>query len=294
MKKLNYGLRKMVNKNRDGSYGTRAERNRSLQLIAKQLDDLGFKNMTVSSLKTKHIWALVRYWQSTISEHTGKTVSNGTIKNRMSALRWWSEKIGKQNIIPRRNKDLGINNRQRLPATDKAFQLTDEQKEDLPRYLNLSARLQEEFGLRREEAAKFTLSKAEYEDHVKLVASWTKGGRARSIPILNDRQRALLEEIRAYAPQRSLIPSRMNYDQYLSHRNYILAASQVPPTHGLRYHYAQQRYLELTNRMKPPRLGGKSRGQLDEKEKALDEKARLVLSGELGHSRIDITRHYLG
>ena len=53
-------------------------------------------------------------------------------------------------------------------------------------------------------------------------------------------------------------------------------------------------YLELTKGMKPPRLGGKSRGQLDENEKALDEKARLILTGELGHSRIDITRHYLG
>lgn len=294
MKKLNFGLRKMANKNRDGSYGTRAERNRSLQLIAKQLDDLGFKNMTITSLKTKHVWALVRFWQKHISAHTGKVISNGTIKNRMSALRWWADNIGKKNIVPRRNQDLGINNRQRLPTTDKAFQLTEAQKEDLPRYLNLSARLQEEFGLRREESAKFTLSKAEHDDHIRLVASWTKGGRARSIPILNNRQRTLLDDIRSYAPKRSLIPPQMNYNQYLSHRNYILAGAQIPATHGLRYHYAQQRYLELTNGMKPPRLGGKVNSKLSEEEKALDEQARLILSSELGHTRIDITRQYLG
>jgi hypothetical protein len=32
----------------------------------------------------------------------------GTIKNRMAELRWWAEKIGKQNVVARDNDHYGI------------------------------------------------------------------------------------------------------------------------------------------------------------------------------------------
>jgi len=294
MKKLNYELKNLVDTNKDGSHSTQADRHRYLQLIASQLQKLGFKHMGKTSLKAKHIWSLVKHWQTEISAQTGKTISNGTIKNRMSALRWWASKVDKASVIPRTNKELGIEDRARLPVQDKAFSLTDEQKEVLPIYLNLSVRLQEGFGLRREEAAKFNVSKAEYKDHINLLPSWTKGGRARIIPIVNEAQRELLNEIRDYAPNRSLIPAHQSYRQYLSHRKHLLAGAQIPGTHGLRHHYAQQRYIQLTGGMLPPRLGGRMHSKLNDKEKVLDIQARLIVSSELGHSRIDITRTYLG
>jgi hypothetical protein len=34
--------------------------------------------------------------------------SNATMKNRVSTLRWWAEKIDKQNIIERDNKVLAV------------------------------------------------------------------------------------------------------------------------------------------------------------------------------------------
>ena len=142
MKKLNYELKNLVAKNKDGSFTTQSDRHRYLQLIAKQLEQLGFRHMSVTSLKAKHVWALVKHWQTEVSAQTGKVISNGTIKNRMSALRWWAEKIGKASMIPRKNTDLGIEDRNRLPIQEKAFSLTEQQKSALPRYLNLSARLQ--------------------------------------------------------------------------------------------------------------------------------------------------------
>ena len=72
--------------------------------------------------------------------------------------------------------------------------------------------------MRREEAGKFILAKAEYENHIKLEASWTKGGRERVIPIMNETQRELLNEIRNYAPRTSLVPSHLSFKQYISHR----------------------------------------------------------------------------
>jgi hypothetical protein len=42
----------------------------------------------------------------------GEGLAVGTIKNRMAELRWWTEKIGKQNVIARDNDHYGIGNRQ--------------------------------------------------------------------------------------------------------------------------------------------------------------------------------------
>lgn len=294
MKKLNYGLKNLVARNKDGSYSTQSDRHRYLQLIARQLQGLGFKHMGVSSLKTKHVWTLVRYWKNEISPHTGRLISNGTIKNRMAALRWWATKIDKASAIPRTNKELKIEDRVRLPIQDKAFTLTDQQKQDLPKYLNLSLRLQEEFGLRREESAKFTISKAEYETHIKLIRSWTKGGRERIVPIIKETQRELLNEIREYASNSSLVPAHMSYAQYLSHRKYVIGGIGLRETHGLRYHYAQQRYIKLAKGLQPPRLGGLFYSKLTDQEKELDLNARLIVSSELGHTRADIARTYLG
>jgi len=51
-------------------------------------------------------------------------------------------------------------------------------------YVRISLMLQQEFGLRREEAIKFQPAYADKRDHIQLKGSWTKGGRERTIPIL--------------------------------------------------------------------------------------------------------------
>jgi hypothetical protein len=81
MRKLNFQLKKMCERNRDGSFATRHDRQRELTLIANQLFELGFQHMEATSFKPKHVDSLVRRWQS-------ENLSTGTIKNRMSALRW--------------------------------------------------------------------------------------------------------------------------------------------------------------------------------------------------------------
>ena len=48
----------------------------------------------------------------------------GTIKNRMAKLRWWAEKIGKQNVVARDNDHYGIGHRQYVTNVSKARELT--------------------------------------------------------------------------------------------------------------------------------------------------------------------------
>ncbi|MDX1440769.1 MAG: hypothetical protein R3284_12795, partial [Rubricoccaceae bacterium] len=69
------------------------------------------------------------------------------------------------------------------------------------------------------------------------------------------------------------------------------AGIRIP--HGLRHAYAQRRYEELTG-WKSPLAGGPTTKSLTIEQRALDEGARETISRELGHSREEITKVYLG
>ena len=62
MKDLNYQLSKLCRDNRDGGFSTQATRSRILDLIANQLQELGFRRMQPKSLKPKHVDALLAHW----------------------------------------------------------------------------------------------------------------------------------------------------------------------------------------------------------------------------------------
>jgi len=293
MDKLLFELRQLTNRNRDGSQGRQAERYKELRLMSQQLRRLGYKKMGAKSLKTKHVQALLKHWKVEKSPQTGKPISIGTIKNRMSSLRWWAEKVNKSQIIPRTNKELGLPDRKRLPDQSKAFSLEGRNLSKLPRHIVDSLRLQEAFGLRREESAKFQPGKALNNEKLDLKASWTKGGRARSIPMVNEEQRQLVKELVNRYGNNSLIPAQMNYKEYLSHRGYHISSSELPSSHGLRHQYAQLRYEELTG-WPAPINGGPKKADMSLQEQKIDHDARATVSRELGHKRISITRIYLG
>lgn len=287
MRDLNYQLKQLGKNNRDGSYATQSMRAFLLSQMANQLHELGFRCMSVRSLKQKHVQALVDHWQS-------QDLSTGTIKNRMSALRWWAYKVNKHSVIASNNDHYGIARRQYVSNESKA---TDVNEGDLQRirdpYIRLSLRLQREFGLRREEAIKFIVSYADRADHLLLKPSWTKGGKTRRIPIRTLEQRQLLDEIAAQAGQGSLIPAEKSYIQQL--RIYVRQAmnAHLSHMHGLRHQYAQRRFFEMTG-FACPVAGGPARQALTPAQRQVDHEARRVISQELGHEREQITTIYLG
>ncbi len=63
MKDLNYDLKKLCHRYREGSFATYADRERILDLIANPLQDLGFKALRAINLKPRHVDALVAHWQ---------------------------------------------------------------------------------------------------------------------------------------------------------------------------------------------------------------------------------------
>ena len=160
-------------------------------------------------------------------------------------------------------------------------------------YTALSLRLQEAFGLRREESIKLRPTWADRGDMLQLKASWTKGGKERDIPICTQAQRELLQEAKQLACAGSLIPAEMSYRDQLNRFKAQTAKAGIDRVHGLRHHYAQTRHAELTG-WKVPAAGGATSKQLSADQKVIDRQARLAISRELGHEREQITAVYLG
>jgi site-specific recombinase XerC len=287
MRTLNYELRQLCYRNRDGSYATQADRQRMLQLIADQLTEAGFKDLRATGLRPKHVEALTERWKS-------ESLSAGTIKNRMAQIRWWAEKVGRRNVVARENERYGIADRQLVSNVSRARELT---QGDLARitdpYTQLSLKLQAAFGLRRAESIKIRPAWADRGDKLVLQASWCKGGREREIPIRTAAQGWLLREAKTLAGRGSLIPPDSRYVEQLHRFKYQCEQAGIHRVHGHRHAYAQARYRELTG-WNAPALGGPTSRALTPEQKAIDREARLTVSRELGHEREQVTAIYLG
>lgn len=287
MRGLNYQLKQLCRHNRDGSFGTQVQRERELTLIANQLHELGYRCMNQRSLKPRHVEALVGLWLKT-------EIATGTIKNRMSAIRWWARKVNKQNVVARWNDHYGIPNRIFVTNKSKAKSVIET---DLAKvrdvHVRMSLRLQQAFGLRREEAIKFMPSVADRGSYLQLKPSWTKGGKARQIPIRTEEQRKLLNLAHKLTGKGSLIPSARNYVQQLRIYEGHTSRAGLSKMHGLRHAYAQRRYHELTG-WRSPASGGPTSNQLTRLQRQDDHGARMTISKELGHEREQVTAVYLG
>ena len=286
MNDLEYRLIRLVRRNRDGSKATQADRRRMASLFARTLYKLNFRIQDERSIKPKHIVAAVNEWK--------KTACDATLKNRLAFVRWLAEKIDKPNIVPRTNAELGIGKRAYKTNLSKAIngaEVKIAQVKDP--HIRISLKLQQQFGLRREEAMKLQPAWADRGHYLQLKRSWCKGGRARQIPIRTQEQRSIIDDAKRLVGNNSMIPCHKSYREHLSTWQYQTTKAGISQTHGLRHAYAQQRYEELTG-WKSPAAGGPLRAALTEQQQHTDFRARLQITQELGHSRIDIVNVYCG
>jgi len=160
-------------------------------------------------------------------------------------------------------------------------------------YTAMSLRLQAAFGLRRGESIKIRPEWADRGNHLALKDTWTKGGRAREIPIRNDEQRQVLNDTRSLAGSGSHFPADRSHVEQLRRFEHQCAAAGIHRIHGHRHQYAQARYRELTGWAAPATGGPRSKDLTPEQRETVRE-ARLTISAELGHEREQISTVYLG
>ena len=218
--------------------------------------------MRASSLKGKHVDALLERWQA-------EGLSAGTLKNRVAHLRWWAGKVGKAGVIPADNAQLAIPDRRFVTNENKARYLGDGLERVNDPHVRMSLALQQAFGLRREESIKFQPRHADQGGHIVLKGSWTKGGRPRTVPITTAEQRAVLDQAHQLAGTGSLIPTHKTYIQQRHTYDGQCKAAGLSNMHGLRHHYAQARYQALTG-WKAPAAGGPVARMLTSTQRAQD------------------------
>jgi len=151
-------------------------------------------------------------------------------------------------------------------------------------------------GLRSKEAsllnAKTALAQAEKRGVV-TISDGTKGGREREIPITHERQiEALKEAANAQGAARAVMPGNENWKEWRGGglreaREHVQSVASATGLHDLRASYASERYQSLTGHPAPCE-GGKIT------DREADKAARLQISSELGHNRIDVVSAYLG
>lgn len=274
--------------NRDGSFRTRNDRNKYLLAMADSLYSMGYKPKHAMGITTKHVWALVNLWKE-------EKLSAGTMKNRLSHIRWLLGKLGHENLVPS-NEKLGIEKRQYVTNEDKSRELSAEDLEHVhdPR-MRLILRAQELFGLRVEESLKIQPHLADQKDRLFIKGSWAKGGRDRTIPILTPEQQAWLDEAKAIVDnkQASLIPEDVSYKTYRKRAEKTWQRAGIDHCHGHRHLYAQRRFEKLAG-FPCPAKGGPKKYEMTREQFERNKEARLIVGQELGHSRPAITNVYLG
>ena len=294
LRSAKFSIHELVKKSRVHSFASKADMRHMLFRCIKDLHELGYKVGHVKGLQAKHIYALVEHWQS-----QGKKPA--TIKNYMSKLRHVASLLNNPKLVKPDNATYHINKRVYQPTINKAIHQIDLSKCTDPR-IRLSIEGQAVFGLRREESMKFTYSLAHRGNLLQIMPSWTKGGIGRSLEITNDSQRQWLDKVALFVlPGESLIPRDRSYKQHLSHYQAQAKLIGVCKLHGLRHAYAQRRYTELTRLYDPkghgfvcPIDGGKPYNKMTHEEKMIDRRVRQIISLNLGHSRVNIVRVYIG
>ncbi len=277
----------LVRRNPSGSEARTRQRRAGLRTISARLEALGFRGMRPRSLGGRHVWALVGDWHA-------RGLSPGTMKNMMVHLRWWAGTVGKGSVVMRDNVRYGIADRKAARGYRDGLILERRKLEAVrDQRVRFSLELQAAFGLRREEAIKFRVADADRGDRIVLRASWCKGGRGRSVPILADAQRELLDRVHAFAGRDSLIRPEEKYVQQMGRFERDTRRAGIPKSHRLRHGYGQRRYRELTG-FPCAAAGGKALRDMTAAERRLDRSARETVARELGHARLDIAATYLG
>lgn len=295
MKQAQFQATKIARKDRKVAIATRAERVRTVKRIVGDIERQ-FPGIKLDNLTERHVMWWVRAMRAGKLSRTRKPPSVGTQKNDLVAMRFLLGRIGKSNLLPRSNSDLGIEKRNYVATLSVAIDVTPEQLELIqahsPRYA-LSVQLMRAFGLRCEESLKIVPSVADRGFELHLEGAWCKNGRPRCVPIHDGLQRAVLEKAQAIAGYGSMVPPGLTYVEARSELRKLTAAMGLSHRHGLRHGYVGERYFALTGAL-PPVVTGLTREDVSEEEVVRDRAARSTIALELGHARRSVLGAYLG
>lgn len=279
---LNEQIDKVFRHTRQGSIKTRYRYEDGMNHFAKFLAET-FKKQNLNKIESKHLQAYVEQMQE-----SGYSKSYAT--TNLSAIRFFVDiKGGNSKRLPT-NRELGVLPRTKEDriGTNKAWNDTEVKKfieyansKNEVRYADMVS-MAYSHGLRIHEVARLDKSQLGVALEVGFLTVKGKGGLIRSIPLSN---KELVE--RLYKETKSGEKVFINKEEkthkvinnlqvfIYNHNNDFRTGNKNLTFHGLRHAYAQNRYRQFME-------NGLS-----------DYSARLKVSKELGHFRVEITDIYL-
>jgi len=212
--------------NRENAYGTQRKRSGELAGAARALHK-HFGLQKWANLGAKHVAFVVEAWKA---QNTGRR----TIDTKLSHLRWLVQKIGKANLLPRSNRELGVEPGPRytragkfVPKTTLLDILGGLAADPRRRVAILLGRY---LGLRFREAMLFRPWRDWDGDRV-WVKRGTKGGRPRYLFLYNARQREVLRPDLVAGQHRRTTPRRQparGRPTALAHPHSLIQSSSGP------------------------------------------------------------------
>jgi integrase len=264
----------------------------------RRLDGLGFLLNDISSLKEKHLDALVRSWHA-------QGMMNKTMQNQLSRLRIFCGWIGKSEIVRRGGLPAYLPEVEAKSLAVKTY--SDESKSWSGRGVNViemyqRAKLEDPrlggmilmglaFGFRKKENLRIKPWRADFGHELRVDGSVAKNGRFRSIPIdtttaYGQFQRWALNEVKSLCKKTDTLGwpgltykgSENRYYYFMSKLGITKADAGVSG-HGLRAEFAEN--LSLWRGLLPPSLGGST----DQMNKAERKAITNEVSNQLGHDK---------
>ena len=286
MRNLNYELKQLCRRNRDGSFATSAIASACSTWWRISFTRWAIDTWLQQSLKPKHVEGLVERWQA-----------EGLPWAR-SRTGWRAAMVGREDRQTERHRPRQRPLRHRQPAVRHQRQqgaATDRR------------RARQDHGSVHGDVAAAAgglraAARGVDQDPSGVGRPWRpagaqghldQGGRPREIPIRNAEQRQVLDEAKALAGRGSLIPAERSYVEQLRRFEYQCAAAGAHRIHGHRHQYAQTRYRELTGWPAPAAGGPRSR-DLTPSQREADREAGSRSAKSWGTSAQQITAVYLG
>lgn len=263
--------------NREDSYASQRKRGYILARIARSLHErYGLQKW--DNLGAKHVAHVVDTLKAEDQGRRG-------IEEQLSHLRWLVRKIGKANLVPRSNRELGVEPGPRhtragklVPDTRFAQMLSAVPDERI-RTMMLFAR---HLGLRFKESALFRPGR-DWQGERVWVKRGTKGGHPRYLFLHNHRQAEVLEAARRLAPEDScIIPGEVpTYEEWRQYVYRLLRQAGVGRATDQTFHDLRRTYL------------GERMNYLIQSRGMARDRAAAVVSREAGHHRAEILAWYI-
>lgn len=237
-RKLENEARQLVGKNWKKGRGTTKKLLSNIRSISRFMESMSLQS--IKHMKTKHVQKYFDYLKS-----SGLQAS--TMQNHATAMRFLAAAIGKQNIVPRTNAELGITRHNRY--SPKIADMTRHHgiREKLyckDERLGVAHDLRQSFGLRAQESITGRIVNRNGEELFRVVG---KGGRVRELRIDSfDKQTAIssMKSIMDRQGTSGLIPADKSLKQFYTYQKNAVhraggSKTSAANMHSLRHQHAQ-------------------------------------------------------